>query len=95
MFFQLVVAKGKLTRDGNTNTVLDPLEAAMIINLLVGFYTARLPRGVAEASEELDVLKHIDGKLLSELIEDIAASRGSNTVLVLPPLVSLPLATTS
>jgi hypothetical protein len=53
--------------------VLDPFEAATIVNLLVGFYTARLPRGVAEASEELDVLKHIDGKLLSELIKDIAA----------------------
>jgi len=73
VFFQLVVARGKLTGSGNTNTVLDPHEAAMIVNLLVGFYTARLPRGVAEASEELDVLKHIDGKLLSELIKDIAA----------------------
>ena len=68
-----MVTRGKLARGGNTNTVLDPLEAAMIVNLLVGFYTARLPRGVAEASEELEVLKHIDGKLLSELIKDIAA----------------------
>ena len=68
-----MVTRGKLTGSGSTNTVLDPLEAAIIVNLLVGFYTARLPRGVAEASEELDVLKHIDGKLLSELIKDIAA----------------------
>lgn len=68
-----MVARGKLTKGGNANTVLDPFEAAIIVNLLVGFYTARLPRGVAEASKELDVLKHIDGKLLSELIKNIAA----------------------
>ncbi len=50
MFFQLVVARGKLTKDGGDADAvkLNPLETAQIINLLLRYYTARLPRGVGD-----------------------------------------------
>jgi len=43
-----VVARGKLTRGGGDADAarLNPVELAMVINLLLRFYTARLPRGV-------------------------------------------------
>ncbi len=69
MFFQLVVARGKLTKDGGDADAvkLNPLEAGLLVNLLLRYYTARLPRGV-DVGDEFNKLQYVDGKLLGRLI---------------------------
>ena len=70
MLFQLVVAKGKLTKGGGDADAarLNPLEVAQVINLLLRYYTARLPRGV-DVGDEFNKLQYVDGKLLGRLID--------------------------
>ena len=70
MFFQLVVTRGKLTKGGGDADAvrLNPLEAAQIINLLLRYYTARLPRGV-DVGDEFNKLQYVDGKLLGRLMD--------------------------
>jgi hypothetical protein len=77
VFFQLVVARGKLTKDsGDADAArLNPLEAAQIINLLLRYYTARLPRGV-DVGDEFNKLQYVDGKLLGRLIDWFGKSWG-------------------
>ena len=70
MFFQLVVARGRLTKDGGDADAvkLNPLEAGLLVNLLLRYYTARLPRGV-DVGDEFSKLQYVDGKLLGRLID--------------------------
>jgi len=65
-----VVARGKLTRGGGDADAarMNPLEVAQVINLLLRYYTARLPRGV-DVGDEFNKLQYVDGKLLGRLID--------------------------
>ena len=69
-FFQLVVARGRLTKDGGEVDAarLNPLEAGLLVNLLLRYYTARLPRGV-DVGDEFNKLQYVDGKLLGRLMD--------------------------
>jgi hypothetical protein len=77
VFFQLVVARGKLTKDGGDADAarMNPLEAAQVINLLLRYYAARLPRGV-DVGDEFNKLQYVDGKLLARLIDWFGKSWG-------------------
>jgi hypothetical protein len=77
VFFQLVVARGKLTKDGGDADAvkLNPLEAGLLVNLLLRYYTARLPRGV-DVGDEFNKLQYVDGKLLGRLIDWFGKSWG-------------------
>jgi len=72
-----VVARGRLTKDGGDADAvkLNPLEAAQVINLLLRYYTARLPRGV-DVGDEFNKLQYVDGKLLGRLIDWFGKSWG-------------------
>ena len=77
MFFQLVVARGRLTKDGGDADAvkLNPLEAGLLVNLLLRYYTARLPRGV-DVGDEFNKLQYVDGKLLGRLMDWFGKSWG-------------------
>jgi len=77
VFFQLVVTRGKLTKDGGDADAvkLNPLEAGLLVNLLLRYYTARLPRGV-DVGDEFNKLQYVDGKLLGRLIDWFGKSWG-------------------
>jgi len=72
-----VVARGKLTKDGGDADAarLNPLEAGLLVNLLLRYYTARLPRGV-DVGDEFSKLQYVDGKLLGRLIDWFGKSWG-------------------
>jgi len=72
-----VVTRGKLTKDGGDADAvkLNPLEAAQVINLLLRYYTARLPRGV-DVGDEFNKLQYVDGKLLGRLMDWFGKSWG-------------------
>ena len=65
-----MVTRGKLTKGGGDADAarLNPLEVAQVINLLLRYYTARLPRGV-DVGDEFNKLQYVDGKLLGRLID--------------------------
>jgi len=77
VFFQLVVARGRLTKDGGDADAarLNPLEAGLLVNLLLRYYTARLPRGV-DVGDEFSKLQYVDGKLLGRLMDWFGKSWG-------------------
>jgi len=77
VFFQLVVARGRSTKDGGDADAvkLNPLETAQVINLLLRYYTARLPRGV-DVGDEFNKLQYVDGKLLGRLMDWFGKSWG-------------------
>jgi len=72
-----VVTRGKLTKDGGDADAvkLNPLEAGLLVNLLLRYYTARLPRGV-DVGDEFNKLQYVDGKLLGRLIDWFGKSWG-------------------
>ena len=72
-----MVARGKLTKDGGDADAvkLNPLEAGLLVNLLLRYYTARLPRGV-DVGDEFSKLQYVDGKLLGRLIDWFGKSWG-------------------
>jgi len=72
-----VVARGKLTKDGGDADAvkLNPLEAGLLVNLLLRYYTARLPRGV-DVGDEFSKLQYVDGKLLGRLMDWFGKSWG-------------------
>jgi len=72
-----VVARGRLTKDGGDADAvkLNPLEAGLLVNLLLRYYTARLPRGV-DVGDEFSKLQYVDGKLLGRLIDWFGKSWG-------------------
>ena len=65
-----MVARGRLTKDGGDADAarLNPLETGLLVNLLLRYYTARLPRGV-DVGDEFSKLQYVDGKLLGRLID--------------------------
>jgi len=65
-----VVTRGKLTKGGgDADTVkVNPLEAGLLVNLLLRYFTARLPRGV-DVGDEFNKLQYVDGKLLGRLMD--------------------------
>jgi len=72
-----VVARGELTKDGGDADAvkLNPLEAGLLVNLLLRYYTARLPRGV-DVGDEFNKLQYVDGKLLGRLMDWFGKSWG-------------------
>jgi len=72
-----VVTRGRSTKDGGDADAvkLNPLEAAQVINLLLRYYTARLPRGV-DVGDEFSKLQYVDGKLLGRLMDWFGKSWG-------------------
>jgi len=65
-----VVTRGRLTKDGGDADAarLNPLETGLLVNLLLRYYTARLPRGV-DVGDEFSKLQYVDGKLLGRLMD--------------------------
>ena len=72
-----MVTRGKLTKDGGDADAarLNPLETGLLVNLLLRYYTARLPRGV-DVGDEFNKLQYVDGKLLGRLIDWFGKSWG-------------------